>query len=92
MSSEVNRLIEMDNSTTGTDPTDEKDLFLMTPGTGTQITIKKDPSGNLTGALLLRNPVHLHAQSTRIRIGATTAISMGILPENARRTKRTLRN
>ena len=92
MSSEVDRLIETDDSATETDPMDEKDPFLMTPGTGTQITIKKDPSGNLTGALLLRNPIHLHAQLTRIRIGATTAISMGISPENAHRTKRTLRN
>ena len=92
MSSEVNRLIEMNDSVTETDPMDEKDPFLMTPGTVTQITIKKDPSGNLTGALLLRNPIHLHTQSTRIRIGATTAISTGILPENAHRTKRTLRN
>ena len=92
MSSKVDRLIETDDSATETDPMDEKDPFLMTPGTDTQITIKKDPSGNLTGALLLRNPVHLHAQSTRISIGVTTAISMGILPENDLRTKRTLRN
>ena len=87
MSSEVDRLIEMDNSVTETDPMDKKGPFLMTAGTGTQITIKKDPSGNLTEALLLRNPVHLHAQSTRIRIGATTAISMGISPENASEQK-----
>ena len=92
MSSEVNHLIETDDSTTETDPMDEKDPFLATPGTGTRITIKKDPSRNLTGALLLRNPIHLHAQSIRIRTGATTAISTGILPENAHRTKRTLRN
>ena len=92
MSSEVDRQIEMDASATKTDPMDKKDPFLTTPGTGTQITIKKDPSGNLTGALLLRNPIHLHAQLTRIRTGATTAISTGIFPENAHRTKRTLRN
>ena len=92
MSSEVDRLIETADSATETDPMDEEDPFLATPGTGTQITIKKDPSGNLTGALLLRNPVHLHAQSTRIRTGAITAISTGISPENAHRTKRTLRN
>ena len=81
MSSEVDRLIETDDSVTETDPMDEKDPFLMTPRTNTQITIKKDPSGNLTGALLLRNPVHLHAQLTRIRIDATTAISTGTLEE-----------
>ena len=92
MSSEVNHLIKMDDSVTEINPMDEKDPFLMTPRTGTQITIKKDPSRNLTGALLLRNPIHLHAQSTRIRIGATIAISTGISPENAHRTKRTLRN
>ena len=91
MSSEVNRLIETADSMTETDPMDKEDPFLATPGTGTQITIKKDPSGNLTGALQLRNPVHLHAQSTRIRTSATTAINVGILPENAHRTKRTLR-
>ena len=92
MSSEVDRLIETADSATKTDPMDEEDPFLVTPGTDTQITIKKDPSGNLTGALLLRNAIHLHAQSTRIRTGATTAISMGISPENAHRTKRTLRD
>ena len=92
MSSGVDRLIEMDDSMTETDPMDEKDPSLMTPRTCTQITIKKDPSRNLTGALLLRNPVHLHAQSTRIRTGATTAISTGTSPENAHRIKRTLRN
>ena len=80
MSSEVDRLIKTDDSTTET------------PRTDTQIRIKKDPSRNLTGALLLRNRIHLHAQSTGIRIDATTAISTGISPENALRTKRTLRN
>ena len=92
MSSEVNRLTEMDDSTTGTDLTDEKDPSLEIPGISTPITIKKEPSGNSTGALLLRNPVHLHAWSIRTRIGATTAINTDILPENACRTKRTLRN
>ena len=87
MSSEVDRLIETADSATETDPMDEEDPFLVTPKTGIRITIKKDPSGNLTGALLLRNPIHLHTQSTRIRIGATTAISMSISPENAHRTK-----
>ena len=92
MSSEVDCLIETDDSVTETDPMDKKDPSLVIPRTDTQITIKKDPSGNLTGALLLGNPIHLHAQLTRIRTGATTAISTGISPENSHRTKRTPRN
>ena len=91
MSSEVDHLTETEDSTTGTSPMDEKDPSLEIPGIGTPITIKKDPSGNSTGALLLRNPIHLHAQSIRTRISATTAISMDTSPENARRTKRILR-
>ena len=35
MSSEVNRLTEMDDSTTGTDLTDEKDPSLEIPGIST---------------------------------------------------------
>ena len=92
MSSEVDHLTKTDDSTTGTDPTDEKDPSLKIPRISTPITIKKEPSGKSTGALLLRNPVHLHAWSIRTRIGATTAIRTDILPENARKTKRTLRN
>ena len=92
MSPEANRLTKTDDSTTGTDPMDEKDPFLEIPGIGTLITIKKDPSRNSTGVLLLRNPIHLHARSIRTRIGATTAINTDISLENACRTKRTLRN
>ena len=92
MSSEVDHLTETEDSATGTDPMDEKDPSLEIPGIGSPITIKKDPSGNSTGALLLRKAVHLHAWSIRTRIGATTAINMDISPENVRRTKRTLRN